>query len=104
MSIQEFSHTEPKKNHSVMHDFSDEDDTTCTSNDVFTDSTHTSTYIRREEKATANWSEVREPLLNASVENSIPVSSALCVVCDNPVDTVCFDCGAHGYYCSEHVE
>lgn len=102
MSIQEVFHNEPKKNHSAMDDFSGEDDTTC--NDMFTDNTRSSTYSRREEKAAANWSEVREQLLNASVETSIPISSALCIVCDHPADTVCLDCGAHAYYCSEHVE
>ena len=63
-----------------------------------------SSYSKRQQKAASNWSEVRDQLLHATVESSVPSGVFSCVVCQEKADIVCLDCGPHAYYCIAHVE
>lgn len=66
--------------------------------------TTSSDHKKRQQKASDNWSEIRDQLLHAVVESSVPFSGALCRVCNNIAVAKCGDCGPLTFYCSDHVE
>ena len=67
--------------------------------------THASAYRKRQQKSVSAWLSVRDQMLRASIECSVPSSNAKCFKCEDKLAVIiCLDCGPQACYCEECVE
>ena len=64
----------------------------------------TSSYRKRQQRSASAWQQVRNQLLRASIECSVPSASAACVVCESVAVIICPDCGSQAQYCEDCTE
>lgn len=75
---------------------SDNDSDACHSEDE-------SSYMKRQQRLADHWSEVRDHMLHAAVECVIP-SLSTCILCKEPANVTCLDCGSEALYCANCTE
>ena len=65
-------------------------------------------YMKRQAKASDNWSAIRDQLVHSVVETSCPVcpdvGPGVCIECQQAAVCVCTDCGPNAIYCLDHIE
>ena len=64
----------------------------------------TSSYRKQQPRSASAWQQVRNQLLRASTEYSVPSATAACVVCESVAVIICPDCGSQAQYCEDCTE
>ena len=73
------------------------DSDTCQSGDE-------SSYMKRQKRSADHWSKVHNQMLHAAVECGIPSSLSSCILCKEPADVTCLECGFQAVYCVNCAE
>ena len=61
-------------------------------------------YLQRQEKLCDAWSQIRENLLTALIESSVPKVGTNCRTCNQVAVIICQQCGPQAVYCEECTE
>ena len=54
--------------------------------------------MKRQKCSADHWSKVRNQMLHAAVECGIPSSLSTCILCKEPADVTCLECGFQAVY------